>query len=81
MSEAAKSSAPFVPEWAERELIRPSAFDKAELDVLRGFYTRWEALHAIANDKLHRTQKEEAAQNLVNQAHILRRMYASDRTH
>ncbi len=64
-----------VPEWAEKTLKRASPFDEAELQTLREFYTKWEALHAIPKDKLHRKQAEQAATELVNQAHILRRMY------
>lgn len=58
-----------------RILSKPAPFDEAELQTLRTFYTRWEALHAIPKDKLHRKQAEEAATKLVEQAHILRRMY------
>lgn len=81
MREPLKHTAPFIPAWAEKELVKPSAFDKAELDTLRAFYLSWEALHGIANDSLHRKQKEEAAQCLVGQAHVLRRMYATLKTH
>lgn len=65
-----------IPSWAEKELSKRTAFESAELHVLREFYRAWEVLHGMANDKLHRTKKEEAAQALVNHAHILRRMYA-----
>lgn len=65
----------FVPEWADKSLKRPTPFDEAELQTLRDFYTKWEALHAIPKDKMHRKQAEDAAQQLVDQAHILRRMY------
>jgi hypothetical protein len=65
----------FVPAWAEKELKRPKPFDQAELDTLREFYQCWEGLHALPKDKLHRKQAEEAAVKLVQQAHILRRMY------
>ncbi len=58
-----------------RILSKPRPFDEAELGTLREFYSAWEKLHNIPNDKLLRNQKEEAAQALVNQAHILRRMY------
>lgn len=71
----------FVPAWAERELVRKDAFDKARFETLEAFYKRWEALHAIPNDKMHKKQKEEAAQALVEQAHILRRMYAERTEH
>lgn len=66
----------YVPEWAARELERKNAFDIARMETLERFYKCWEALHAIPNDKMHNRQKEEAAQALVDQAHILRRMYA-----
>lgn len=55
-------------------LSKPSAFAQAEYDTLKRFYRLWEALHEIPADKLHRKQKEEAAQALVQQAHVLRRM-------
>ncbi len=55
-------------------LAKPSAIDQAELETLRAFYKAWELLHEIPNDKMHRKQKEEAAERLVQQAHILRRM-------
>jgi flagellar hook-associated protein FlgK len=68
----------YVPAWAERELAKKPAFDQAELDTLRAFYKAWEALHAIPKDKLHKKQAQEAAQTLVEQAHVLRRMYAQE---
>ena len=58
-----------------RILARPSPFNEAEFQTLRQFYAKWEALHAIPKDRLHRKQAEEAATQLVEQAHILRRMY------
>lgn len=61
-------------EMPEGSLERPSAFDLAEFQCLREFYKAWEALHAIPNDRMHRRQKEAAAQHLVERAHILRRM-------
>lgn len=57
-----------------QSLQAPAPFDLAELQVLREFYKRWEALHAIPRDKMHRKKSEEAAAALVSQAHILRRM-------
>lgn len=61
---------------AEREeSATQDAFDRAELETLREFYRAWEALHALPNDPLYRKKKEEAAQALVTQAHILRWMY------
>lgn len=71
-----------IPAWAERELAqkdaKKAAFDQAELDTLRAFYMAWEALHEIPKDKMHRKQAEEAAQRLVSQAHVLRRMYVKE---
>lgn len=58
-----------------RILAKPRPFDEAELQTLREFYTAWEALHKIPKDKFHRKQAEDAAQALVTQAYILRRMY------
>lgn len=55
-------------------LDKPSAFDLAEFQILRQFYEAWEALHRIPNDKHRRKQKEEAAQNLVEKAQVLRSM-------
>ena len=72
-----------IPEWAERELAGQEALKahaQVELDTLRAFYKAWEALHEIPNDKHHRRQKEEAAQALVQQAHVLRRMYVKEPT-
>jgi flagellar hook-associated protein FlgK len=56
-------------------LTKPTPFNEAELQTLREFYAKWEALHKVPKDKLHRQQAEQAAQELVTQAHILRRMY------
>lgn len=68
-----------IPAWAKDELARtaqPSPFDRARFETLEKFYKSWEALHAIPPGKLNKKKKEEAAQALVGQAHILRRMYA-----
>lgn len=78
----AESKAPFVPDWAERELERkpingkeiyttqPERSDasEAELGLLRNFFDAWQALHAIPNDKFHRRKKEDAAVVLTNAA-------------
>ncbi len=64
-----------VPEWVEKQ-ESARAYGVAEADMLREFYKRWELLHGITNDSLHRKAKEEAAQALVEQAHVLRRLYA-----
>jgi hypothetical protein len=66
----------YVPAWAERELAKKDAFDQARFETLERFYKAWEAFHAIPPDKINRKKKEEAAQAMVDQAHILRRMYA-----
>lgn len=66
----------FVPKWAEQEFAKKEAFVTARLETLEAFYKAWEALHAIPPDKLNRKKKEQAAERLVSQAHILRRMYA-----
>lgn len=69
-----------IPEWAERELAGQEALKahaQVELDTLRSFYKAWEALHEVPNDKQHRQKKEEAAKVLVEQAHVLRRMYVA----
>lgn len=64
-----------IPAWAKETLKRPpSAFDQAELDTLREFFASWERLHALPNDQAHRKQKEEAAQKLVAQSVLIRRM-------
>ena len=70
----------YVPAWAERELAQKDAFDRARFETLEAFYKAWEELHAIPPDKINRKKKEEAAQRLVDQAHILRRMYAERET-
>lgn len=67
----------YIPAWAETTLVHQPSHDKAELEVLREFYKRWEALHAIPPDKFNKKKREDAAQSLVEQAHILRRMKAS----
>lgn len=51
-----------------------AAFDVAQYDVLQRFYEQWEALHAIPAGKLRNKDREEAAENLVQLAHMLRRM-------
>lgn len=66
----------FVPAWAERELAKKDAFDTVRFQTLEAFYKAWEEFHAISSDKINRKKKEEAAQRMVDQAHILRRMYA-----
>jgi Na+/phosphate symporter len=55
-------------------LSKPSAFDQAALDEHRKFFALWEEFHAMANDQLHRKKKEETAQRMVDQAHLLRAM-------
>ncbi len=68
------AASPEVKEFAHRSA---RAYDVAEADLLREFYKRWEILHGIGADQIHRKQKEQAAQTLVEQAHILRRFYAN----
>jgi len=46
-----------------------------ELAMLRSFYESWINLHAIKNDKLHRKQKEQAAQVLYEQSVIVAHFY------
>lgn len=67
-----------VPGWVAEEERKPAAraYDVAEADMLREFYKRWEILHGVPKDALHRTTQEEAAQSMVEQAHLLRRFYA-----
>lgn len=65
---------PFVPSWAEQALARPSAFDIAENIALKDFFDAWQHLHSLPNDKLHRRQAEEAAQDLVSKAQLVKRM-------
>lgn len=55
-------------------LDKPSAFELAEFQVLQQFYQAWEALHKIPPGKFRQKQKEEAAQRLVELAHVLRSM-------
>lgn len=66
----------YVPRWAEQEFSKKEAFDTARFETLEAFYKAWEELHAISADKINRKKKEQAAERLVSQAHILRRMYA-----
>lgn len=65
----------FIPAWAEAEFApkRAALDNSAELDLLREFYDCWRALHALPNDKLHRRQKERAAQSLVDAADCVKR--------
>lgn len=51
-----------------------SAFDVAQYDVLQRFYEAWEALHAIPAGKLRDRERGKAAEDLVQLAHMLRRM-------
>ncbi len=46
-----------------------------ELAMLRSFYESWINLHAIKNDKLHRKQKEQAAQLLYERSVIVQNFY------
>lgn len=52
-----------------------------ELAMLRIFYERWIGLHAIKNDKLHLKQKQQAAQLLVDQSHIVANFYNPTKLH
>ncbi len=51
-----------------------SAREPLDLEVylLRDFFDKWEALHAIKRDKLHRNKQEQAAQSLVEAAYAVR---------
>lgn len=49
-------------------------FDQAEFMALREFYQAWEAFHAVPADTMHRKRREDAAQAMVEKAHVLRRM-------
>lgn len=51
-----------------------AAFDVAQYDVLQRFYEAWEALHAIPAGRLRDRERSGAAENLVQLAHMLRRM-------
>lgn len=64
----------FIPTWAEQALVRPTAFDVAENIALKDFFEAWQHLHSLPNDKMHRRQAEEAAQDLVSKAHLVIRM-------
>lgn len=57
-----------------QQMEEASAFDVAQFQVLEKFYEAWEALHAIPANNLRRKDKEAAAENLVQIAHMLRRM-------
>lgn len=63
---------PVLPRFAE--IPASAAHISAELSLHREFFEAWEALHALANDKLHRTKKEEAAQRLVEIGMQIKRM-------
>lgn len=51
-----------------------AAFDVAQYDVLQRFYEAWEALHAIPAGRLRDKDRGRAAEDLVQLAHMLRRM-------
>lgn len=63
-----------IPDWAESALTKPSAFDQAELTILREFYTAWESLHANARQPMKKHKAEEAAVKMVEAAKVLRAM-------
>lgn len=68
----------FEPAWAEFVLGSKQdlkAHERAELDMLRAFFSRWEAFHAMPKDKLHRKQQEEAIQELYASAQAIRRLH------
>ena len=65
---------PFIPSWAEDALAKPSTFDVALNSALSDFYEQWEHLHNLPNDKMHRRDSEEAAEELVRRAYVIRRM-------
>ncbi len=52
-----------------------------ELAMLRSFYEAWINLHTIKNDKLHLRQKQQAAQVLVDQSHVLANFYNPTKMH
>ena len=66
----------FIPSWAARELgaLRQSPFDAAFSSALEDFFDQWEALHNTPNDKQHRKQAEDAAEELVRRAYVVRHM-------
>lgn len=50
------------------------AFDQAEFMALREFYDSWEAFHGIPADVQNKKKREDAAQVMVANAHVIRRM-------
>lgn len=68
-------SEPFIPSWAEKTLAtKKTAFDVAHYNALGDFYEAWEKMHSLPNDRLHKRELNEAAEDLVRKAHLLRRM-------
>ena len=57
-----------IPQWAEAALQKPSKFDATEFRLLREFFEKWVAFHAIKKDKAHRKQQEQGAAELLQAA-------------
>lgn len=49
--------------------------DETELELLKDFYQRWVTMHAIKSDELHLRKKQQAAQDLWDQAQKLKNFY------
>lgn len=66
---------PFIPKWAENALApKLTAHERAELQVLREFYTAFEAMHATPDDKFHKAKKDGFARIVLEKAYLLRAM-------
>lgn len=68
------------PAWAE-SVLGPKAdmtlSEKTELLMLREFFSFWSELHALPRTKENRKKQEQAAQNMVDAAHTVRRFRES----
>jgi len=62
------------PAWAEKALEKPSAFNLAELDLLREFFDAWVELHALKRDKLHQNKADALAKQMVEKSQSIRIM-------
>lgn len=70
------------PAWAESVLgPKPTEeltlSEKTELLMLREFFSFWSELHALPRTKENRRKQEQAAQNMVDAAHTVRRFRES----
>ncbi len=63
-------NSPLVPEGVE-SYFNKEKNTELELQMLRHFFSSWEALHNVPKDKDHRKKSEAAAQVLVDAAQAI----------